>query len=185
MLKVKYPQTHGLDGKWHNLDIIKAKKYNGKVIIKCLDNGKLNIIEVARYAKTWYMIPIEAKDFLNHLIMMENDKLATDITDFIKKELDNTSITNKEEYFKQKETLTIYRDKRTNTYYIEIPDYHRIQGIIPSDELNIRNGKEVMENDSLSTIFHQVLFPTEYEYLISHYRVRLENLIIHKANKHR
>ena len=183
MLKVKYPKTHGLDGNWHSLKIIKAKKYNDKIIIKCLDNGHLVIIEVSKNGKVWYMIPTEAKDYLSHLIMMENDALAQDITDYIIKELDNRTIINKEEYSNQK--LTIYRDKRNGTYYIEIPDWYRVLGMTPPDEVNVRNGKEVMENDSLSTIFHQVAVPTEYDYLISHYRVKIENLIIHNEKMHR
>ena len=185
MLKVKYPETHGLDGKWHFLEIVKAKRYNGRTIIKCIDNGKQTVIEVSKSNKVWFMVPFDSKDLLNHLIIIENDQLGKDITDIIKKELDNKTIINKEEFFVPKEKLTMYKDKKTKTYYIEIPDWYRIQGITPPESMNVINGREVMEGESLSTIFHQVTVPEEYDYLVNHYYVKIEYLIINSDKKHR
>ncbi len=179
MLRVKYPTTHGLDGKWHELEILEARKENEKILIKCKEKGKEVYLEVTKKGDTWYKVPHTKAQYITLLAIVFFKKTSKDVTEEMKRELDGHEIVSLEEHRKK---LKMYIDPRTGYHYIELAAWYEIIGKLPPKDIRIR-GKFIHEDDFLSSLYCQISIPYVYDDLAKRYEIETENFIIEPKNK--
>lgn len=124
MFEVKYPTSHGLDGKIHKIEISSAVEVNiggiNRIIIYGFEKGKKVILEVAyfRSEKKWVKVPHTQMEYINLTSPLRKKK---NVTEVMKKELDGRKITNSEELdypFFQKAKIQVFHHPITNNYFI-------------------------------------------------------------------
>lgn len=94
MLRVKYPNSHGLDGMVHTMEINKAYSLNNSddsILLFCGENGKDVIVHLVKKDGKWKMLPHTNEEY-EHLPLSNKS-----ITRRIKLELDGLDITNVDE----------------------------------------------------------------------------------------
>ncbi len=100
MLKVKYPNSHGLDGAVHTMEINEAYSLNDSddsVLLICDEKGKEVTLHLVKKEEKWKMVPHTNEEYVElNFLVSEN------ITSSIKPELDGLKITNVEEEEKKK-----------------------------------------------------------------------------------
>ena len=125
MLSVKYPESHGLDGKVHNIEIKviqrvrPLKDKNEHTLVYGKENGKNVILDITKDPETgeWLKVPHDKNDY----VWLQLCIYRQDLTEELKKELDGKTISNTEEKAsKRKKTrpaIEVFVDEHKN-YYI-------------------------------------------------------------------
>lgn len=132
MIEVKYPFSHGLDGKIHQIIINKIYNCNDHIILFGNDRKKEVIIELIYSSKIyeWVMLPRLSYDIISIL----NSAKKENITDILKKELEGKIITNTEELNYQKTNSDILSVNNQNIILKDhnLPNHYYLEEIIKS-----------------------------------------------------
>ena len=94
MISVKYPNSHGLDGLVHEMEIEKIYRLKSldDVLLECKEGEGTVYLHLKKIDGKWVKIPHRSTYYMSGLITK-----GEDITDKLKREIDGLNIANKEE----------------------------------------------------------------------------------------
>lgn len=185
MIRVKYPNSHGLDGMVHTMEIKKAyslNKSDDSVLLECDEHGKDVIVHIEKIDGKWVNVPHNSREYTQ----LQFDALATkkSVTRGIKLELDKSFITNLEEMdfdfstptesvFKSDKNITVYvyQDHK----YIDFNEAVSLRFVNDTDKDRRIIYDNMFLNDGLPSHFYE-LTSKDMDFLNSNYSVHYINL---------
>ena len=124
MLSVKYPESHGLDGKVHNIEIKVIQRVrpisdkNEHTLVYGKENGRNVIVDITKDPETgeWLKVPHTKKEYVGLQLCIYRQ----DLTKELKPELDGKTISNTEERRlrgpARKRKIEVFVDEHKNLY---------------------------------------------------------------------